>query len=311
MANPNYRVRGKRHLWTWAQVLDTITHIDVYETLEQFYGESFPFQNIIIAREPHADEGYHYHAWVELRRGGFEKTLNESAYLGGKRPQVRPKRTKAEACSAQEYCRKGDDWIEDGFEETDSEGEGTCDIREILETSTSYVDYLQRCYAAGVPYGYAKAIRDASLSVGTILTGDSPEVVEGGSIHNLRLQAMQFDPDEHRSLLLVGPSGIGKTTWALRNAPKPALWVRHLDKLRYCGPHIRSIIFDDLDYRHRPRIDQINLLDTRMPAVVHIRNVCGDIPMGVHRIFTCNPGHEPFSFPDDALERRCKIVRFE
>lgn len=307
-----FRVRGRRFLITWSQVNPDLQHTDVLQTLETFFGESYPLAKVIIAREPHEDGGTHFHAYVELGRGGFDRNLSESLYLDGKRPQVRPKRTNSEKKSAEEYCRKGTDWIEDGYdEEEEDSGESPVNICDILEASLSYTDYLQKCYAAGVPFGYAKAIRDASLSVGTIITGDDEGLYAQGNINNLHLRALRFDDEDHRSLLLVGPSGIGKTTWAIKNAPKPALWVRHLDKLRFCGPDIRSIIFDDMDYKHRPRVDQINLVDTRMPAVVHIRNVTGDIPLGVHRIFTCNPGHEPFSLPDDAIERRVKIVRFE
>lgn len=301
----SFRVRGRRFLITWAQTPNDVEHTDILDALYAFFRDDL--RRYVVAREPHADGGTHFHAFVELSRS-IDRVLSDLLHAGGVRPNVRPKRTKPEYTAAEEYCRKGEDWIEDGYEETESqETEDNVDIVELLNSSDSYTDYLQRCFTAGVPYGYAKAIRDSTLQRGSVIRdGDTP--MEHGVILSPRLQFLQFDPLDDRSLVLVGESFIGKTTWAVRNAPRPFLWVRHLDKLRYVGPEIKCIVFDDMDYKHRPRGDQLNLLDTRMPAVVHLRNVCGDIPAGVHRIFTCNPGFFPFSIPDDALENRMNIV---
>lgn len=92
---------------------------------------------------------------------------------------------------------------------------------------------------------------------------------------------------EHRSIVIVGPSSAGKTVWALNNTPLPALFVRHIDDLRYFDQTLhRSIIFDDVQAAHLPLQTQRMLLDVAQPQAIHMRHKVAHIPAGTTKIFT-------------------------
>lgn len=85
-------------------------------------------------------------------------------------------------------------------------------------------------------------------------------------------------------------------------APKPALLVSHLDRLKtYSSAIHKSIIFDDITFKHLHREAQIHLVDTHNPRDIHIRYSTAYIPANTPKIFTAN------TFPfiiDPAIERR-------
>lgn len=113
-----------------------------------------------------------------------------------------------------------------------------------------------------------------------------------------------------KTLVLIGPSGVGKTTWAKRVAPKPCLFVSHIDALKQFrnGFH-KSIIFDDVDFSHYPRTSQIHIVDYDNPRHLHCRHATAFVPQGTHKIFTANS--DPLSFGDEAIRRRCHIIRMK
>lgn len=103
-------------------------------------------------------------------------------------------------------------------------------------------------------------------------------------------------------LVLRGPTGCGKTTWAKRNMPIPILFVSHIDTLKKfrTGFH-KSIIFDDIDVKHYPRTGQIHLVDFENPRDIHCRHSTAHIPAGIYKCFTCN---EWPLIEDEAINRR-------
>lgn len=120
--------------------------------------------------------------------------------------------------------------------------------------------------------------------------------------------------DEHRmdlskSVVLMGPSGIGKTTFALAHFINPLL-VSHIDDLKSLTPHHDGIVFDDMMFDHMPITAQIHLVDMEFTRSIHARFVTATIPMGTKRIFTCNVTRYPFSRdPEGAIERRVRIYQ--
>lgn len=113
--------------------------------------------------------------------------------------------------------------------------------------------------------------------------------------------------EQDKALLLVGKSGIGKTTWAKRTIKKPCLMVSHLDDLRKFNPDFHNaILFDDVSIKHLPDTAQIHMVDYHNPRSIHCRYATARIPSGIQKIFTCNT--VPVNWDMAAIQRRCQLV---
>jgi len=125
---------------------------------------------------------------------------------------------------------------------------------------------------------------------------------------------LRFDRTCRQSLVIQGASGIGKTTWAKRNIPKPALMCSDIDDLKHFrrGYHI-AILFDDMCFKGNidgkgawPRTSQIHLVDMENDRSIRCRHRNAMIPAGIFRVFTCN--EYPFT-EDSAIERRVQYIQ--
>jgi len=112
---------------------------------------------------------------------------------------------------------------------------------------------------------------------------------------------MRWDPiDDIKSVVMIGPSGVGKTQWALGHF-RNALFVTHTDDLlRFQEDVHDGIIFDDMNFTHMPRTCQIHLVDWDQPRSIHCRYSVARIPKHTKKIFTCNE----YCFTTDAAIRR-------
>lgn len=117
-----------------------------------------------------------------------------------------------------------------------------------------------------------------------------------------------FDWDTSRSLLLIGPSGIGKTTWAM-SRDVPTLMVTDLDDLKkFDADFHKCILFDDMDFRTLNRTSCIHLVDTDFNRSIRIRYISVQIPAGTEKIFSTNV-EEIFNAQScAAIQRRIQIV---
>jgi len=119
-------------------------------------------------------------------------------------------------------------------------------------------------------------------------------------------------PADWHSLLITGPTGIGKTQFAralLPNAPV----IRHVDQLR-TADFSGGIIFDDFDVSHWPVTSIIHLLDWDEASGIHCRYSHVLVPAHTKKIFTHNKMlHQwlPVDIPRaqyEAVERRLILV---
>lgn len=124
--------------------------------------------------------------------------------------------------------------------------------------------------------------------------------------------------DLSKTVVLYGPTGIGKTEFALAHFKSPLL-VRHLDRLSDLDPTTHDgIVFDDMSFTHFPVESRIHLCDMDRPSDIHIRYVIAHIPAGMKRIFTHNTG-DVFTKADQdmpesqtaAISRRVNYVRVD
>lgn len=70
---------------------------------------------------------------------------------------------------------------------------------------------------------------------------------------------------ETRSIVIIGAAGTGKTSWARKHVPKPALFVTHMDVLKQLTARHKAIVFDDMSFKHLPREGQIAIVDREQP----------------------------------------------
>lgn len=250
----------------------------------------------VIGRELHADGEPHLHAALKYA-ASVRGTIRLFDYQG-RHPNIQSPR-RFEACK--QYCRKEGHFIENQTEEqTIQPARLVSQICEEIEEETEWMEY---CITNRIGFQYCQWMWNrfhndtSTVSEASNITGTIRE-----PLLSFTWNLLQFPV-----IGIIGPSGCGKTTWAKYQAPKPALFVSHIDQLKLFrnGFH-KSIIFDDIDINHYPRTSQIHLLDFHNARAIHCRHTTASIPAGIPKIFTAN---FPFCAIDDpAIRRRIRII---
>lgn len=293
----SFRLRGTHFLITWAQA--EIDHLDVFNTLDTYA----PIERCVLARELHADGQPHFHAFVQFSRR-LDRSLTDNWDIDGKHPNVQPKRYRRERQNAAEYLRKGDNWIEYG-DWGDPEGDIDESLLDLISQCDDFGAVLNLCHSEGIAFQLAKAAWNymGSTHPRTWLDGEEKD----GEISSRNLRDLDYHEDiPPTSLVLGGRAGVGKTTWAIRNAPRPLLVIKHIeDLLFYRRDFHKALLFDDCSFTHMPRQQQLGIVDREQNVTIHLRHIVARIPEFVPRIFTCNIGHLPVDLSDEAIARRC------
>lgn len=252
----------------------------------------------IIGSERHQDGNPHIHAVLDW---GRKRDIRNSSFfdLEGHHPNVQPCKNKMASIN---YTKKEGDFEEFGDPEDSDDTEDLLALA-ARETEPSFYGH---CMARKISFPYAKKFWDMAHT-------DRGAVVKAGSSPppNRICPRLQFHvlPDKPSTLVLVGPTGCGKTSWALKRAIKPALIVTHMDDLRKFDPEFhKTIIFDDMSFTHMPETSQIHLVDQDLARSIHCRYGNAHIPPNTWKIFTCNKF--PFT-KHPAILRRLTIIMDE
>lgn len=285
----SFRIAAKHFFLTYSNVEQQgwieFTKEDLLQFLSAIEGVAY----VIACKEIHQDGSPHFHALV---RFGRKKDIRNERFFDFN--DVHPNIQAAKNPSASiNYCKKDNDWVESG-------SSGSVNLQDLC-SSMSRLEWLTYCIHNKIAFAYCDEIwklshldRVATIEEGTEILGTMCPRLE------------EFRYDGLLSLVLIGPAGCGKTTWAKRFLPKPILFVTHIDRLKdYDSAYHKSIIFDDMDFTHIPRTAQIELVDRENPRDIHRRYGITNIPAGVPKCFT---GNSRMFIDDEAINRRIKVV---
>lgn len=257
---------------------------ELYEFLASHGGVSY----CRIAKESHEDGSPHVHALVKYSKRVRSRD-NRLFDFNGRHPNIQSARSPAKVLA---YLSKEGNFCDFGTLPTIKEDFSPERLLELAKGNDrdSYDCY---CLAHRVSLQWAdRKWNEAHVSRATIYEA-SP------GTECLFLQVLQFDGKTH---VVIGPSGCGKTTWATRVAPKPALLVSHIDDLKEFNPSIhKSIIFDDMDFRHWPDRAQVHLLDWHHTRSINVKHSKAQIPKETPKLFTCN--YVPFADLEEIKRR--------
>lgn len=306
---PAFRINAKRLLLTYPQsTIDSQSLWDFFNTLP------IKPNKAIICTELHEDGNQHTHAAVELVRR-VNTTRVRYFDFEGYHPNVQTARSWG-ACV--NYCRKEGALSVSYFGCTAEDalvaapgGETDADPYAHAATCESIRDWFTYCLRNNISYAFANAIWNQ-------LRGSQPPVFyvndHDGVVSNPYLRGLAYSNDHH-TLVICGPSGVGKTSWALANAPTPFLLVTDIDDLGFFDPVIhRCIVFDEIRCTGDedtgrgawPLTSQIKLVTWDTPVSIRIRYKVAHLPRHVPKIFTCTQWF-PFN-GDPQVRRRCTVV---
>lgn len=267
------------------------------DILLAFFQNKFDLSYMCVSEELHQDGNRHYHVAAKfLQKTRLSAT---SCDVNNHHPNLQPAKKWMAWLT---YVKKDGNFLEVGENRT---GEQVTSPSQVCLSYDSYVEWLDYCIAKKISHAMAKELWDLTHFDDLHTIGADVDV----PAERITFE-FEWDWKDGRSLILEGDTGCGKTSWAKKNAPKPALFVRHVDTLGDFRPGVHaSIIFDDLSFVHQPRSQQLFFVDTTDVATLHIRYKRAVIPAGIPRVFTCNPGYLPVAVDDPAIRRRVKVVR--
>lgn len=307
----NFRINAQRFFLTWPRsnwtpdfVLDTLNSIR-------------PITKAIACLELHEDGEPHVHAAVEF--SAKVNSVNRRIFdIEGRHPNIQTCRNWRACC---QYVDK-EGALEVGFigaastEDVMGSGIGTGgDPFAVCEAAVSYREWVTHCLRHRISSTYCSIIWD------TVRGSQAPTLHANeplpNAVTNVQLRTYGWS-DAVRTLVICGPSGVGKTSWARAHAPVPALIVTDIDDLATYDHNVhRSIIFDEIrctgarDHNGRwvgawPLQSQIKLVSWDHPNSIRIRYKLARIPAHVPKVFTCT---DTICFTyDEQVDRRISIL---
>lgn len=254
-------------------------------------------KRMVIGQEHHEDGNLHIHVAIK-----FTKKMNvrRADYfdIGEFHPNLASRHTYA---GAETYVKKEDSEPLEHGAQADQLQER---LRDVCASFQDRLDWLEYCHDNKVQSWIGNEIW-------TIVHPNRRNTITEWDGQGTIVRELSSLTISEGNTLLIGRSGSGKSTWAKRESPKPALWVTHMDDLKNFEPgYHRSIIFDDLSFQHLPATSQIHLVDWNDARSIHVRYGIAQVPAKTTKIFTCNS----YPFTEDgeeaiAIRRRVRTYR--
>jgi len=282
----SFRIQGNSFFLTYSQCnLEPQVLLDHLKTLQdvKFIG---------IGQEHHQDGNLHLHVLINFSK---RKNIQTPRYfdLNGFHPSV--EKTRSQKGAKDYYRKEGYNVLEFG-EEEEEEVEDIYTLAGQMDRS----DFFNYCRKKKIAFQYAN---DAWVTSQTTVPTIDEAPTEGtvNEMLNWYVPRIPF-----KATVLVGPTGCGKTVYAKRNATKPILFCSHIDDLKSFNPRKhKSIIFDDMSFKHYPVQAQIHLVDLFDDRSINVKHSIARIPKNTERWVTCNE----FPFTEhEAIRRRINLI---
>lgn len=304
-----FRINAKNFSITWPKCPEP-NSVELSLHLQELL-KSWKPQFIRVAKEFHKDGTEHYHAAICLSKPLCTRDARFFDWRGH-HANIQPTR---HVQSWIKYIGKDGCFTDWGSIPEPSAFQSNAHFRAGVEPSEiirfveeckSRVEFL--CWAAVNKLSYAKEIWNELKGPKDLNTIKEGEISMGKLDYRFEQLVLEVAWVKEKCLIIVGESGIGKTTYATNMIPKPALLISHIDDLRKFKPDYHlSILFDDVCFNHYPIQSQIHLVDYYHPRSIHVRYAVATIPAGTFKIFTCNENPVDISHP--AISRRCQILK--
>lgn len=287
--NGTLRLNCKKVFFTYSQC-----NLDL-DIIYRHWNAFGPIAYAVISTELHEDGNEHKHGYIEY--------VTKIDIQNAIRIQIQTFKPNAQCAKEPNavitYVKKDGNYREWG---THNSKEHT-KVYELAKISLDRDLFFQTCMEAKISFQYAHDAWEQSRLIDAFTITEETLSAYAGVIGCETLLNLLSPPVDH-AFWIKGPSGIGKTTWALKNALKPCLFVKHQDTLRKLTAVHRSIVFDDMMFAHLPRETQIQMVDSDHPAQIHCRYGVASIPARIQKIFTSNV--DIFDLKDLAIERRIR-----
>jgi len=263
---------------------------------------------IVVASELHEDGTLHRHAYMQFNEP-FRTRDKRNFDFNGFHPNIQGARNPSAVLS---YVKKGGDFLEDGVwvDKSKASKKESVSEEDILSKAkeSDFAQFL--CWASVNKVQYAKDIWTAvrHVDVNTITSDEGLCKILDPRFKRLLMNIQPTLNTDFRPIVMVGASGIGKTNIAKIWAPKPCLFVNHIDVLKeFKAGYHKSIIFDDVSFAHTPITNQIAICDSDNARAIHCRHRVAHIPANVLKYFTCN--EMPLDIEHPAIARRIILIR--
>lgn len=303
-----FRLQGKQLLLTWPQC--PMRKEAVMEIVKGKFAE----ENIIcvcVCEEQHADGAPHLHACVILRtrcniRGAHTLDLVDvdgTVYHGDYRAA-------RSSINALEYVRKGGNYC--------TYGEAPDDAKSRKRQLT--IDEVEQCTSEHQLYSYvcSNGLWREAPSLKALWKSSRSSKKAAGRFQSQSFREHQELSDAlaglhatDKSLLILGPTGVGKTQWLLNwMADRPFRRITDVDELRLVQEQDKWLLLDDVQLSRLHRGTLLHLLDARTDRSIRCRYsnaqlvsdqnliICGnslELVLGEHQ-------------NDDAILRRIQII---
>lgn len=235
------------------------------------------------------------------RRMVWVKAMLGEVFQAADKAHLEPAR--GNHAQARDYCRKldgrlGGPWEPLGPGEDCGSGVRTDlnSVREKLDSGVSLSTIAKEDFGAWCRY------RSAFQEYQAMKRAER-DVVQY-SINDFNKEALDWS--ETFAWLIVGPTNMGKTGYAMANFKKPLL-VSDVETLKALDPKVHDgIVFDDMSFNHWPAQAIIHLLDGDYDREIRCRYFNAVIPKGFRRIFTHNS--DTCLMPKEAQEGQTSAI---